>query len=83
MSQCHTVFHSKFEKYEGMVTQSVPYDYHSIMHFKSSTDPVTGRPTIVPLCGDLMKADLGSALSPTEYDYLHINLLYCKGEQVD
>ena len=77
------MFHSKFETYEDIVTQGVPYDYHSIMHFKSSAHPVTGNSTIVPLGVELKKADLGSALSPTEYDYLHINLLYCEGEQGD
>ena len=83
MSNFHTAAHFMFKKLKDISTQNVPYDYHSIMHFISKLHPVTGEPTIVSLMAGLNASDLGSALLPTEYDYLHINLLYCEGEQRD
>ena len=80
VSQFHTVFHSQFQKLDDICTQGVPYDYHSIMHYRSSSYPIIKEPTILSLIDSVNVSDLGSAPLPTEYDYLHINLLYCQGK---
>ena len=62
-------------------SQNVPYDYKSIMHFAAYTGTSQAYPTIFPnFNSDLTILDLGNSNLPTEYDYLHINLLYCEGE---
>ena len=80
VSQLHTVLHSEFKKRDEVCTQGIPYDYHSIMHYKSTMHSNTGEPTILPSIASMNATDLGSAPLPTEYDYLHINLLYCQGD---
>ena len=83
VSQLHTVFHSKFKKRDDICTQGIPYDHRSIMHYKSSIYSIFGETTILPLIAGVNVTDLGSAPLPTEYDYLHINLLYCQGDWGD
>ena len=41
-----------------------------------------GRLTIEPVNSSVSPDILGSATTPTPYDYLHINLAYCGGETV-
>lgn len=38
------------------------------------------NPVIVPLNSSIRPQDIGYTDEPTELDYLHINLLYCGGE---
>ena len=69
-----------FTKENGLSTQGVPYDYASIMHYGEFTSSKNGQRTILPLGNITQQVFLGQSQYPTEYDYLHVNLLYCKGE---
>lgn len=67
---------------EEVTPQGVPYDYHSVMHFDSLQYSLDGTtPTIIPLFSHAHPDILGQADSPTHYDYLHVNILYCGGER--
>ena len=57
--------------------QGIPHDYESVMHYPPFA--LFNRSIIVmhPLHVDT--ESIGSALTPTRYDYLHIKLLYCGG----
>ena len=50
------------------------------MHYQAYDKSKTGRVTIEPVNSSVSPDVLGSAPSPTPYDYLHINLAYCEGE---
>ena len=63
-----------------VTTQGVPYDYHSIMHYSCFFGSKNSWPTLLPLVSMDTK-EVGVAELPSEYDYLHINLLYCGGER--
>ena len=62
-------------------TQNVPYEFKSIMHYGAYAGCIDAtKPTIIPILKyNVSLAELGSSKLPTEYDYLHINLLYCAG----
>ena len=63
-------------------TQNVPYEFKSIMHYDAFAASINdSEPTIIPFPWyNVSLHELGSSTVPTEYDYLHINLLYCEGE---
>ena len=63
-------------------TQGVPYDYASIMHYDEFEGSKNGKRVIVPLGIIPEGVILGQVEYPSEYDYLHVNLLYCKGEYI-
>lgn len=69
----------QFEIGQNVTSQRVPYDYFSTMHYEWDTGTVNGEPTILPVNKSIAVDILGSAKIPTEYDYLHLNLLYCGG----
>ena len=60
-------------------TQNLPYDYQSLMHFPSHAYSINGKPTLKPLDESINESYLGSSNTPTEIDYYHIKMLYCKG----
>lgn len=62
-------------------SQGLPYDFESIMHFHDTAfTRKYFQSTIVPLNPiKIQPHTLGSSEHPTAFDYLHINLLYCKG----
>ena len=62
------------------ISQGIPYDYLSIMHYKAYAASKNRRLTIQPVNSSMSLEVLGSAPSPTSFDYLHINLAYCEGE---
>lgn len=74
-----TDHHTYFYIFNDLTTQGVPYDYKSIMHYEYLAASKNSQPTMEPLNPNITLEDLGSALAPTEYDYLHLNLLYCQG----
>ena len=63
-------------------TQGVPYDYESIMHYSAFSGTKNKQRVIVPLGNIPKPLLLGKLDYPSEYDYLHVNLLYCKGEHI-
>ena len=63
-------------------SQGIPYDYLSIMHYSAFDKSKNGRMTIKPVNSSVSPDVLGSAPSPTPYDYLHIKLTYCEGKTV-
>ena len=65
-------------KYDG-ISQNLPYDYASVMHYRHSSHSKTGRPVIIPRRRSIPITYLSSSPVPTDLDYLHINLLYCGG----
>ena len=64
------------------ISQQVPYDYKSIMHFRYNFGSEDENPTIRPLSKKIAWNQLGQASRPTKYDYLHVNLLYCQGIEI-
>lgn len=62
-----------------MATQGIPYQYKSIMHPKQYSYARADVPTIVPTRQFVGRLGSGDNKRPTQFDYLHINLTYCKG----
>ena len=60
-------------------TQKLPYDFSSIMHFKHNAFAYPRQSTLEPLNHTIPKKKLGNSVTGTNFDFLHINLLYCKG----
>ena len=59
-------------------TQGLPYDIESVMHYDARSYSINGQPTMVSLVSTPITPCYYREY-PTKYDYLHINLLYCKG----
>lgn len=62
-----------------IISQGLPYDFESVMHYTSKASSKNGRSTLLPKDSNIPPQLLGNAQVPTTYDYLHINLLYCGG----
>ena len=61
-------------------SQGLPYDFSSIMHFRHLAFSRDGhKSTIIPRSRTISKTFLGSSATPTDLDFLHLNLLYCGG----
>lgn len=63
-------------------TQNLPYDYKSVMHFKcDDLDSRRGLNTLARISTNRKRPETLIRVSdtPTQLDYLHINLLYCGG----
>ena len=69
-----------FKRERELTTQEVPYDYASIMHYGEFCASANGQRTILPVRNSTEAVFLGQFQYPTDYDYLHVNLLYCSGE---
>ena len=69
-----------FKISESSSTQNLPYDYHSIMHYKAFEFSKNITPTIQSLNASIPQCSLGNSGVPTSFDILHINLLYCEGK---
>ena len=74
-------FEENFDVEVGATSQGVPYDYSSIMHLRhhAFSRELRYKSTMLPCNETIDKSELGSSHTPTELDYLHINLLYCGG----
>ena len=71
----------QFEVERYASSQNLPYDFHSIMHFRHNQYAYRSeQSTIIPKNDALSKDILGSSDSPTALDFLHINLVYCGGK---
>lgn len=66
--------------HERYISQGVPYEYKSLMHYSAKAHSANGLYTIVPLKQSISVDEIGGAQTATKFDYLHINLLYCEGE---
>ena len=65
-------------------SQELPYDFRSIMHFRHNAfSRVPCTSTLVPRSRRIPKTILGSWTTPTDLDFLHLNLLYCGGTDAD
>ena len=69
-----------FKVSQSSTTQNLPYDYHSIMHYKAFELSKNTTPTIKSLNASVPECSLGNSKVPTSLDILHINLLYCDGK---
>ena len=70
---------SNFEKVSSAfaTTQSVPYDYRSIMHYSAYAFSQNGNPTIEPINSSVSLRDLGQRSGFSDSDLQHVNVLYC------
>ena len=76
----------EFGKRSDASGQQLPYDIYSIMHYGSYCFSANGMPTLLyyssPHSQDTAKlVKVNRTSVPTEYDYLHVNLLYCEGRK--
>ena len=73
---------SSFEKCMDTITHGLPYDYRSVTHHSAFHLARGSQPVIVPKNRSIPEDILGSGNDqfPTEYDILHINLVYCDGK---
>ena len=62
--------------------QNLPYDYESIMHFRPYSYSTNHKPTLQPYRNSIPESRLGISDTPTQLDYLHINLLYGQGKSI-
>ena len=73
-------FGEKFRIQSKLTSQGLPYDFSSIMHFRHNAFSRTGfKSTVVPRNRTIPKSVLGSSVTATYLDFLHVNLLYCGG----
>ena len=75
----YTGSESKFAISDDFVTQSLPYDYQSVMHYTIDAYSKNDQPTIISKNSYVSNETLGSAEVPTDLDFLHLKLLYCQG----
>ena len=67
-------------KLDDVSAQALPYDIHSIMHYKSFSCSSNGEATMTLYPHGCFLPMWKKQDMPTVYDYLHINLLYCHGK---
>ncbi len=60
-----------------VTTQGVPYDYDSIMHYRSNAFSRNGNPTILPTDTRVSASRLGQTSGLSFRDLQHIASLYC------
>ena len=75
-------FEGLFDVEFTSTSQGLPYDFSSIMHFRHSAFAYPNQSTLEPLSLRIAKEDLGSCAAGTDFDFLHVNLLYCQGNVV-
>lgn len=75
LTECHNFFAIP----EGVTTQSIPYDYYSIMHFPFNAYSEMGQMTIDSKNHYYEPFMFQTFDEPDAFDFLHVNLLYCKG----
>ena len=76
-SDQHRIFFT--EPNSKATDQGLPYDFSSLMHYDAGCSAIEpGKPVILPR--HIPVGYLRKDYAPTYLDYLHINLLYCKGK---
>ena len=71
-----------FQKWFDTITHGLPYDYRSVTHHSAFQFARGSLPVIVPKNDSIPVDILGSGNDqfPSEYDTLHVNLVYCDGK---
>ena len=72
-------YESKFAISDEFVTQSLPYDYYSVMHYTTYYYSKNKRNTIISKNLTVSNDSLGNSDDATEFDYHHLIFLYCDG----
>ena len=73
-------FGEKFFVQNKSTSQGLPYDFSSIMHFRHNAfSGARNESTVVPRNHTIPKTILGGSANVTDLDFLHLNLLYCRG----
>ena len=74
-----------FDILGGTTFQGVPYDFRSIMHIRHNafSNEIHCTSTVVPCNLTIPSSELGNSYIGTDFDFLHINLLYCQGMGVE
>ena len=75
-------FEVMFDVEFASTSQGLPYDFSSVMHFQHNAFALPHKSTLKPLSLRTPNEELGSSITGTEFDFLHINLLYCQGNAV-
>ena len=72
-----------FEKvtYSEATTNSIAYDFRSLMHYSAYAFSRNGQPTIQPLSSSVRLRELGQRESLSNEDLQHALALYCSGSQ--
>ena len=65
-----------FRKVTNSLTNGIPYDYYSIMHYGSHDFSRNGRPTIVPWDRSVDTRRMGNVPTFSTRDVQHVNTLY-------
>ena len=74
-------FEVNFDPVKDSTSQGLPYDFSSIMHFRHNAFSYhRHKSTVVSQTRTIPKAKIGNSDTGTEFDYLHINILYCGGK---
>ena len=75
-------YEHNFDIFYKASTQQVPYDFQSIMHYGSYCYSSNGKPTLLQRVHSEDRVEFVKVKTvklPSDYDYLHLNLLYCEG----
>lgn len=67
-----------FDAHDDSDTQTVPYDYDSIMHYGAYDFSMNGQPTIVPKNG-VSRDRIGQRERLSASDLMQVNIRYCPG----
>ena len=75
-------FQGNFDIEEKSTSQGLPYDFTSIMHVRHNAFSCEFRckSTVLPRNISIPTNELGRCSTGTDFDFLHINLLYCGGK---
>ena len=77
-------FEENFWIGNSTTSQGLPYDFSSIMHFRHNAFSCDNhKSTVVPHSPRIPKTFLGNSATATDLDFLHLNILYCRGTCTD
>ena len=75
-------FEKNFRTESDSISQGLPYDFSSIMHFRHNAFSRSSyKSTVVPLNNTINITLLGSSSTGTDLDFLQLNIVYCGGRE--